>query len=163
MRMNKKGSGFDVMQIAIILLTFSMLLLIGYKVLTELDTQFQSHSEIPAPAKTASTTLLSYYPGVLDNSFLFLTIGLAIVTLVLASLVRVHPAFLIFFFIALLFFIIVSGALSNVYQEMASNPQFSALASNLLFTSAVMNYLPFIVGILGIILSIVMYKTWENG
>jgi len=160
---NKKGSAFDIMTIGIILLFFAITILVGFKMATEFNTEIQANALLPTEAKTASTSLLAHYPGVVDNSVLFLVIGLAIVTIVLASLVRVHPAFLVLFFIALVFFIFVAGALSNVYQTMAAATEFSALASQLTFTSTILNFLPFIIGVIGIILSMVMYKTWSNG
>jgi hypothetical protein len=98
----------------------------------------------------------------MDNSFLFLSIGLMVVMLILASMVRVHPIFIPLFFIVWIFAIFISGVFSNSYGEMAANSELTIYANQLTMTSFMMRYLPFVVGIFGAILMIVMYKIWSN-
>lgn len=160
---NKKGSSQDLAFIGLLLLVFSISVLIGFKVMGALNTEFQASSEVDTYGKAASTELTSKFTGVIDNMFLFLTIGLAIGAIALAALVRIHPIFLVFFIIALIIIIFVSGIMSNIYSEMASNSNLSAEANQLTMISFIMDKLPFIVGIIGILLMIVMYKTWETG
>lgn len=162
LKRNKKGSAFDIIFIGVVLLFFSMMVLIGFKVVTELNAEFQASDTIDTHGKTASASLVTNYSGALDNGFLFLAIGLAIVTLVLAALVRVHPVFIIFFLIFLVITIIVCAMFSNVYQEMAANPNLSAQADDLTFISLIMEYLPFIIGIFGMVLMVIMYKLWRT-
>lgn len=161
LRKNKKGSVTDLILIVVILLFFGIVLLVGYKITTEINTHIQANNDLPTEAKTASTTLVSYYPGIMDNVFLFLTIGLAIVSFVLAALVRIHPIFIPFFIIALIFLIFLSGVASNVYQEMSADSNLVTQANNLTFITYILEYLPLIVGVFGTILMVVMYKTWS--
>lgn len=163
LRKNKKGSIQDLIYFGVVVLFFAMVILIGYKITNSIDTQVQSSVAVIAYdtdnyARTASTQLVSYYPGVIDNSFLIFAIGMALVTIILASLVRVHPIFIVFFFIGLVFVIFFSGIFSNIYQSMAEDPSLATEASNLIFIGKIMEYLPFITGIIGIILMVVMYK-----
>lgn len=162
-RKNKRGSLQDLIVIGSLLLFFGLILLIGSKVMGEFNTEIQAHSDIPARAKTASASLNAEYGGSLDYGFLMLAIGLGIVTLILAAAVRIHPVFIPLFFIGLIIVIFLCGILSNVYQEMAANSLLTANADELVFTSHILNYLPFIVGIFGILLMIVMYKLWSGG
>ncbi len=159
--MNKKGSALDLVQIAVILLFFSIIILVGYKVTDSLNTEFAGNSEIDSRGRAASETLTGYYPTVIDNSFLLLAVGLSIVALVLAALVKIHPIFLAFYFIVWIIIIFISGVFSNVYAAMAEDPQLIALSQTLLFTNTIMNLLPFIVGIVGGILAVIMYKSWR--
>ena len=159
---NKKGSLIDLIFIIVGLLIFGVTVLIGFKVLTEWNAKMAVMPGIPAEATASNAKLLSNYSGVIDHSFLILTIGMALGAFILASLVRIHPIFLPFFFIALAFVIFFAGIFSNVYQTMAENPALSAEADQLIFISNILNYLPFIVGIIGSILAIVMYKLWQN-
>lgn len=161
-RLNKKGSIQDIVFIGVVLLFFGMIVLFGFKVTDAFNTQIQGMSVVPTDAKTASTSLLSNYSGTIDNTFLLLTIGLVIGALILASLVRVHPIFIPFFWIALVFVIFITGILSNIYQETAANALMSNLADQLTFISHILEYLPLIVGIVGHILMAVMYKLWSN-
>lgn len=134
----------------------------GFKIQTEFDNQIQGMSGIPTEALTASTSLTGQFSTTIDNSFLFVLIGTSIVALILASLVRIHPIFIPLFIIVWVFIIFISGGLSNVYQAMAADPQLIAQANQLTFVSNIMNNLPLIIGVLGMLLMIVMYKLWSN-
>jgi len=112
-------------------------------------------------ATTATQSLTDVFTGPMDAGFMFLTIGAAIATLILAALVRIHPIFIIFYIIGLAVVIIMSAILSNIYQEMASSSTLAAYSSQLTFIPLVMNGLPYFIGIFGTILAIVSYKTWS--
>lgn len=161
-RRNKKGSLDDLVYVIGILLFFGLLLLILGKWTSEFNNEIQGSDIIPTEGKNAVGAISDLYGGVLDNSFLFLTIGLCIVTLIFAMLVIVHPVFFVFYFIMLALVIYVAGIVSNIYQEAAAHPELADIAAKLLFTTHILTYLPFITGILGFVLAIVMYKTWQQ-
>ena len=160
--MNKTGSLQDIALVAVVALVFAVVLLFAFKIITEVDNKIQPMDVIPDNAKTASTTLTSYYPGVMNNMFLFLVVGLAMVAFVLASLVRVNPVFIAFYLMALIIIIVICGVLSNIYQEIAATSQLSGFAVQLTFPTLILTYLPFFVGVFGSILAIIMYKQWQN-
>lgn len=160
-RIGKKGSFESFLFIGTLLLFFAVVTLICFKVYGEFNTEIQSKSDIPTEAKTASATILGHYNGVIDNTFLLLTMGLAIGTFILAALVRIHPIFIPLYIIVLTFIIFLCGVFSNVYQEMAATPEFAGEAASLTFITHILTYLPLIVGIFGTLLMIVMYKTWR--
>lgn len=159
---NKKGSLQDILFVGIVLLVGSMFILFGFKIMSSLNDEIQTNNVIDAQGKAASATLTGHYSGAIDNSFLLLAIGMALVTLVLAALVRVHPVFIAFYFIGLMIVIFVSGILSNIYQELAANSNLSVQADQLVFVSNILEYLPLFVAIFGILLMVIMYKTWRN-
>lgn len=161
-KMNKKGSLIDIIFIMVGLLVFASAVLISFKVVSEFNDNVQASDAVPTEAKAATGSLQGHYTGVLDKSALFLAIGMAIGAFILASLVRVHPIFMPFYFIALVFVIFFCGIFSNIYQEMAETPALAAQADSLVIISYILEYMPFIVGILGTILAIVMYKLWSN-
>ena len=158
---NKRGSLTDLAMIAAALFAFCVMMLLGYKMVNAFNTEIQTMPEIPQNAKTSTDKMEAHFPGILDNSLLFLAVGLGIVAFALAALVRVHPVFIFFYLV--LIEILVCGALSNVYEEMASSPQLITLASNLTFATILMRWLPLIVGTIGSLLAIVMYKSWREG
>ena len=160
-KMNKKGSILDIVFWGMVLLVFAVATLVAFKVYTEFNARIQLQDDIPSTSKAASTQILGFFPGVFDNTFLFLAIGLSIVVFVLAALVRVHPIFIPLFFVAWVFFIFIAGVFSNIYQEMAAQPEFISLANQLNFISTIITYLPILTGIFGIVLMIVMYKQWR--
>jgi len=156
----KKGSLQDVIFVMVVLLFFGMVVLLGYKIMGEVDDKFQAmgDDQVTADAKAASTSLRGQYTGAIDNSFLLLTIGLAMVALVFAALVRVHPIFIPFFFIALILVTFLGGIFSNIYQEMAGNSELATQADELTITSGILNILPLFVFIVGVLMMVVQYK-----
>ena len=158
LKRNKKGSLQDMIFIGVVLVFMGLVTLIAFKITSEFNSNIQSNVDIPADAKTASTSLTSNYSGVIDNMFLFLMIGLIIVSLVFAALVRVHPIFIPLFIIGWIILIFISGILSNIYMEMAENSLLLAEANQLTFITNILNVLPFIIGIVGIILMVVLHK-----
>ncbi len=161
LKRNRRGSLQDIILMGVVLLFFGVVLLIGSRVMGAFDDQIQAHADIPARAKTASTSLNADYGGAMDYGFLLLAVGLGIATLILAALVRIHPVFIPLFFIGLVIVIFLCGVFSNIYQEMAEDSNLTAYADELTFTSHILEYLPLIVAIFGILLMLVMYKLWS--
>ena len=159
--LGRKGSLYDILYMGIVMFVFCMLVLVGYALYSQFDDQVQAHGDIPANAKTASTAIKSHFPGVMDGVSIFLLGVMTIGVLAMAVLIRVHPIFILFFLIFLIFFVFFCGIWANVYYEMASNPELSAYASDLTNMHYIMTYLPFIIGIIGFLLAVVMFKSWQ--
>ncbi len=160
-KMNKKGSLLDIVYAIGVLFFFAFLLLIGFKISGEFNTQAQSLNDLSASEKATIDTLNSRYTGVMDKSIVFLAIGISLVTLILAALVRVHPIFIPLFIVGLLFVVVIAAVASNVYEEVATHPGLVNEADQLPLTSLILNYLPIFVAVVGTLLMIVMYKTWS--
>lgn len=166
-RKGKKGSIQDLALIIAIVLFLGIVVLVGFKVVSEFNDEIQSSSAVAefdtgSHARDATATLVTDYSGIIDNVSLLLVVGLCLVSLMLAVAVRIHPVFIPFYFIGLLILIFVAGAASNIYQEMAATTQLATQADQLIFISHILEYLPFIIGIFGIILMVVMYKSYKN-
>lgn len=157
---SKKGSVLDMLWIGIGITMFAASLLFGYKIYNEFNTQIQGNPDYVA-GQNISTAVGSHYTGTMDNMFMFLTIALCIGSLILAALVRVHPIFIPIFIIVMILVIFFAGILSNIYTEMAETPNLSTEANALTKTSFIMTRLPLIIGIIGFVLMMVMYKLWS--
>ncbi len=155
---NKKASLQDLLIIMVLVVGFAVGTLIVYKVSNEINIQFQESTDITPQGKTAYSKINNMYPGVIDNSFLLLLVGLCIVALSLAIMVRVHPIFFVFFLLIFIIIIFLCGVFSNIYLEIANNPEMSDVAGNLKFITNIMGKLPLFIGIFGFLLAGVMYK-----
>ena len=167
LRKNKKGSLTDLAMIMSFLFTLAVLTLIAFKVSNSINVNIQSNAQIATldtggNARNAMNQINNLYPSVVDNSFLLITIGLGIVALIFAMMVVIHPVFFVFYIIMLTIIIFIAGAFSNAYQTMMNDAALVDVASQMVITNYVMTYLPFIIGIFGFLLAIVMYKTWQN-
>ena len=158
---NKKGTIQDLVLIMVIIIFFAIGTLIVYKISDELNTQFQESEDINDEGKVAFDSINNMFPNVIDNTFLLLIFGLGIGALILAFLVRVHPVFFVGFLLVLVIIIFVSGVFSNIYLEIANTDDFVGVAANLTFITHIIGKLPLIIGILGFLISIVMYKQFQ--
>ena len=97
---NKKGSLLDVILIGAVLLVFSFLSIFGYYFSSQFSRaigNYTGNSSDTTQAVTNAYQITEIFPTVFDNMFLFFAIFLSIGSLILASLVRVHPIYLVFF------------------------------------------------------------------
>lgn len=156
--MDKKGSLQDVIFIAGVMLVISISLLVGFKMTDSFNEQVQGLDIVPDDAKESMAQFNGYYPSVMDSAVLFVLVGLIIVALIFAFLIRVHPVFIVFYLILLVVIVFISAIFSNIYEQVSQDPNMIAQASQLTFTSNIMNFLPFIIGIVGFIIAIVMFK-----
>ena len=159
--MNKKGSLQDIIQIGVIMLVMGVTLLIGLNVWNSFTTEFANQTT-NAQALQSNAEMTGIYTGTMDNSMLFLMVGLSIVSLILASAVRIHPVFFVFFVFVLVILIFIGGVLSNVYLEMANQPEFTDEAEQLVFTTNLIGKLPWFIGILGFLIAVIMYKNYTE-
>lgn len=162
LRKSKKGGVTDLVYIMIVLVVFGAIVLFGFKFMSEVNTQFQASDIINQQGKDSTQAITNLFPNVIDNTFLFLMIGLCLITLVLAMLVVIHPVFFILYFVFLAIVIFVGGILSNIYQTMAANAQLVDVANQLTYISHILSYLPIIIGVFGFVLAVVMYRTYQH-
>lgn len=162
-KIDKKGSVVDLLTIGIILMFFALFVLIGLKVAGEFQKQLPSIQGVDVNTSSYVNQTVGNYTGTIDKSFLFFAMLLAAVTLILASLVRIHPIFILFYFIGLILIIFLCGIFSNIYTEMASDVNLVDTANTIPLITTIMQLLPFFVGVFGIILCVISYKMWQNG
>ena len=160
-KIGKKGSIQDILFMAGILLVAAVTLLVGAKVSGEFNSFIQGSDIFETRGKSAAQSLDNNYGGVLDNSFLLITVGLGLVVLSFAVFVRINPIFIVFFIIGLIIMIFLSGIFSNIYQEMAAHPEFAAEATSLVYTDQILTFLPIFVLVFGTLLMVLMYKLWR--
>lgn len=158
----KRGTIQDLLYTLIVLFALSIIILIVFKVSNSINDKLQESNLLNSNSEEAFQKTNNTFPGALNTGFLVLMVGLAVTSLVLASLVRVHPVFFIFYIIILALLIVFSAIFSNVYQEMAANSGFSAEADRLNIISIFMQGLPIFVGVFGVLLAIVMYKNYRG-
>ena len=161
MRNCKRGTVQDLLFLAIVIAVFSIGTIMVFRVSNDLNTKFQSSSQLDSYGKAAFAQINSQYPGIIDNVFILLVVGLSLVSIVLAAMVRYHPIFIAFFIIIFFIIIVLAGIFSNIYQKIALDPSMADVASQLTFTSHLMGVLPWFVAVFGGVLAVVMYKTWR--
>lgn len=162
LRKDKRGSGFDLIYIIIVLAFFACGIIITYAVFSSWDDLVQNNADIPTVAKTANTQIDGVFTGALSWGFILFMVLLAAGSIALAAMVRVHTVFIFLFLFVWLLSLVLAGMASNVFDEMASSTALSTAASQLSFISLAARSLPWFIGITGLLIMIVMYKTREG-
>jgi len=157
-KLRKKGSITDISFILIGIFSVALVALLVTYVVNSLNDEVQVNDIFPDNAKDASTKMNDDFPNVMDSGIIFIFFGMCIISLILASLVPIHPMFLAFYFIEYLLLIYVSGTIANAYKKVIEVGILSDAVSKYELTIFMFQYMPFIIGIFGIVLAIVMYK-----
>ena len=158
----KRGSITDLPYIITGIFTFALIVLLVTLMVNQINDKVQDIDVFGTKAQEASTTLSDDFPAVISGMVLFLFFGLVLVSLVLASLVPIHPVFLIFYIFELLILIWLSAGIANAYQIIIENPVFAVEAGQYELTTFFFRYFPYVIGIVGAILAIVVYKAKER-
>jgi hypothetical protein len=96
--------------------------------------------------------------------FFFFTFIATLIGLIISSLfVDTHPAFLIIFVIILIVAIIFGGIFANAYNSIGESTALSATYAEFTKTQLIMNNLPLILFISGILVIIILYGKSKGG
>lgn len=157
-KIRKKGTIEDIFGVMAGIFVLAMVVIFLFVFISRTDAEVQQLDIFPQDSKDASTKIKGLFPGIIDEGLVFVFFMALIAVLILASLVIVHPAFIIPFIMIWLFSIWTGAILADTYDELANSAQLIEFTSQLTFTSWLFTYLPFIVGVFGAILAIVMFK-----
>jgi len=126
---SKRGQTIlDLLLVIVMLFAISIAFVLGYKVLTEVNTDIQADEDISDVAKADLNGLAVQYPQFMDNSFV-LTLALLWLALIVTSfLIDSHPVFFIITVVLLVFVFLVSMILANAYQDIAADDDLSESA-----------------------------------
>ncbi len=122
---NKKGNAIlDTAMVVVVVVIFALLSIITWSVWEDIYPDMSE--EITTEEGQASLDVINdRYPALFDGLFLFVFIGLWIMTLVASFMIDSHP---IFFAISLVLFIIVligSVYIGNFYEEIITDSSFN--------------------------------------
>lgn len=162
MARGKRGSITDLPYIMAGIFAVAVVAFLVTVVVNKIDDQVQSNSLFPANAQSASNQMKDDFPNVMNGGIVFLFFGMVFVSLVLASLVPVHPVFIPFYLLEYILLLWVSAGIANAYQQVVELAQFASVAAQYEFTIFFFQYFPYAVGFAGAILAIVLYKIKGN-
>ena len=121
---NKKGNAIlDTAMVVVVLVIFALLSVITWSVWEDIYPDMSAEMD-SVEAQESLDVINDRYPSLFDGLFLFVFIGLWIMTLVASFMIDSHP---IFFAISLVLFVIVligSVYIGNFYEEIVTDSSF---------------------------------------
>jgi hypothetical protein len=95
----------------------------------------------------------------LDALSVVLVVGVCLSSLILAFMVRSHPAFFLVSFMVTLLAIPIAAQIANIYEEFATyDADLQAASNQLPYTYFVFEYLPKITAVFSALIAVVMYS-----
>lgn len=140
--------------IIVILFVLAIISVVGYQIFTEVNTEIQADNEISNTSKVYLDTAHTQYPTLFDGIFIFLLVGFWIAAIVFSFLIDTHPIFLVISLLLIAIILVVAAFMTNSYEEIIGDAEFSAVSTSFPMTNFVMGHL--IETILVITMSIVI-------
>jgi len=100
--------------------------------------------------------------GVMDQAFVFISIGGAIAILIWAYYIKSSPVFFFLSLFILAIVILIVPPIANVFQDISETDRFSTYTSDYPFMMILFNNLPTFIFFIGFILSVVLYAKWRR-
>lgn len=153
---NRKGSILDLGIIIFVLVVLVISSFLSAKFYTEFKTKFKAMF----PDETASAIFEKgdVAMGIWINLIPFLYFSCGLGAIVLAFFIPAHPIFMPISIIALVIFIIMSVAFTNVLWEFINSPLIIGIANQYPLVVSVIRYSPFIISVFGFLVIVVMYS-----
>ena len=155
---NKRGSSLpDLMFIGCMLFVIAIIFIIGMYVMSSINTSVQS-AGFSAGAKTNFNSLTNTFTPLFNSIFLGIVVLGIIAMIVGAFYVRTHPVVFFVLVFLMIFVVIAFSQFSNVYQAVAATPELTTIANNFDGMSYIIQYLPFFMIIITLIVGIILYS-----
>ena len=160
--MKKKGFIGDYLIYIIMLFILSIALLTTFYVVTTVNDAWQGTPNLPTESTRIMSRFTARFASVWDNFYLFMVIGFAIVTIILAFAIRSHPVFAGLTIFFLIFLGIIAVFFANAYYDIASITPFAELTDDFSMMNWLAKRLPHIVVIFGVIFIIILFAKTKN-
>jgi hypothetical protein len=155
----KKGSIVDITYIVVGIFVVAVIAILVSLMAYHINSRIQDIEIFPIEAKSASTSMSEKFPQTMNTMVIIIFFFGCLFSIVLASQITVHPAFLIAFIFEWLIMIWMGSWIADVYQTIIEASAIEVVKNSFTFTTFFFQFFPFIIGIAGALLAIVMYKT----
>lgn len=154
---NKKGSVFDILLLTIILFAMTFFIILGYKTMTEINTEFQNSADLSSNSKTYISDLKGRFVNLFDGIFITIMIILSIAIGVGVYYLDLHPIFYLVSLFVIIFIIIIAAVFANSFSDLTDDPDLETQKDEFTLMPYVMEKFPFFIMVLTFLIIIVMY------
>lgn len=163
-KLGKKGSIEDVFFVGIWIFVIAIAFLVLGYIAPLIANEMQS-SDIgtvtqASKAINKTTTMVN---TAIDPVFMIIFVGLIIGIVITGFLITVHPVFIPIFIIFIAIAIVLGVIFSNVYEELSTTSALNETAARYTFSTAIMNNLPIIILVIGIVSMVIIFSKIFGG
>lgn len=150
--MKKANFAIEAVTLIVILLAFGLVVVIGSKMATEVNTQIQASNQLSPHAKTIIDDAVTGYPSLFDNLFVVVFVLIFMAGLASAFFVDYHPIIFYLSLLLIIIFTLLVAIFGNVFDDITSNSQLSSEAVKF----SMMNFITQHILIIGIVMVFTM-------
>ncbi len=162
-RMNKKGSGRDLIFFIAFLFFIGIGFFVGFRTYDTIKTELIDNS--PVGDNQQATDALNDVADTIamfDYFFIVLFISMILGMMISSFLVDIHPIFYVFFVLMWIIAIMIATILAVTYQDMSAFEYFSTMETAMPSIHFVFQNLPILSTVVGFLLVIVMFVKTRN-
>lgn len=159
---NKKGNVIDLAFIVIILFGVSLALFFIYHSYYDVSTELISSGDLGVDGTAVLQDSIDSFYKWNDNGIGFIFFGLIIGVLVTAYFIDVHPVFFVISLIMFIFLIFASVYISNTFQEIVNDSEFSVTVTKFPITVFIHENLILLLILTFVLMSVIMYGKSRN-
>lgn len=154
--MNKKGFFNDLVLVALIIFIGSIVFIVGSKVLSDFNTNFQATSTSTV-AKDLVNDNSNKYSSVFDYVIITTLVLLFIIIMFIVYYLDVHP---VFYFVGVIVFVILlipAGIMGNFFEDFSDTPDMQPEIAKFTILPFIMENWVRIIGTFGVLAFIIMF------
>jgi 4-hydroxybenzoate polyprenyltransferase len=154
----KKGNAIiDSIMWLVIILVFAILSIVTYKVIVDVDEDIQADDDMGTRAKTASTTIKTNYPKIMDAGFVLVVVLMWILIIVASFNIAAHPIFFAVTLFLMTFVLFVGASFTNVFQDFIADGDLGSTSDDFPKTTWIMSHLLHLIIVVAMSIIIVLY------
>lgn len=155
---NRSGNAvLDSIVFVTLILAFAILIIVVFTLISSINTDIQSDSEVQNITKEVMNDTTAKFPTWFDNGFVFMVIAVWIAVILLSFIIDSNPVYIIVSVFLLMIVFIVGAMASNIYEDVATDSEFSAAAAQFPKINFIMDYFLIYTIIIGFTIIIALY------
>lgn len=158
----KKGSAFDTLFISVFIFSFIIVCIVVYSVASKVSDDLQSQGSLSPTAQVDLDNTIDRFPSIFDNIMIAIIIGLSLVSVVGAFIIRSNP---IFFFVAIIMLLtigVINVVLKDTFFAFAQDNEMGQYANAFPKSTFIMTRWPFLMFAIGILIVILTYTRGQQ-
>lgn len=160
-RKSKKGTVLDIIPILILLTLLGVGVLVGEKIMSEAKTNLVDEGGLDSTVgQNIMSAKATSYSQVFDLVIPLIFVGLSLGMIISAFLIKSHPFFFIIMICLLALLLLIAPVFSNIYGQACD--QLSDECDKFDKANYILDYMPFLLMLGGIVTIIVLYAVFKS-
>jgi TRAP-type C4-dicarboxylate transport system permease small subunit len=160
--MNRRGSLFDLVSVAIVLVFFGLTAVVGLLIVQNFNESFSATVDLSEDTQALMDANEDRLPSMFDNAFLTILVLSWVYLLVAGYLLNTNPVFLVVGVVFVLLSLVVVPILANLYADVSGTSTFSEATDGLPITNWIISNSLVVLIVMSITVLLSTYAGFRN-